>query len=355
MRCGSFTAEARPPELRDATELAMSVKIKVVVLGANSFSGQDFVDLLLDQPRFQVIGISRSPERSRAFLRYKDRRDLSAYRYHQLDMNRDSERICRLLDEERPEYIVNFAAQSEVAPSWEHPEHWFETNTVALAKLVNHLRKQKYLQRYLHISSPEAYGSCVGTVTEETPDNPSTPYAASKAAADFLLGVYHKQFGFPLLTVRATNVYGARQQLFKIVPRSVIFCKLGQKLQLHGGGKAVKSYIHVRDVSRGELAILEQGRVGERYHLSPDRGISVRELVEQICLRAGKDFGDCCEIVAERPGQDAAYVIDSSKARRELGWAPRISYDDGLREVSDWVEQYWDEIRRQPLAYEHKA
>lgn len=333
----------------------MTAKIKVVVFGANSFSGQDFVDLLLDRPDLEVIGVSRSAERSRAFLRYKLRKDLSAYRYHPLDMNRDNERILQLMDAERPEYIVNFAAQSEVAPSWEHPEHWFETNTVALAKLVNHLRRQNYVKRYLHISSPEAYGTCVGNVTEGTPDNPSTPYAASKAAADMLLAVYQKQFGFPVVTVRATNVYGARQQLFKIIPRSVIYIKLGKTIQLHGGGKAVKSYIHIRDVSRGELAILEHGQIGQRYHLSPDGGISVRDVVDTICRRLNKDFASCTETVAERPGQDAAYVIDSTKARKQLGWAPTISYEEGLNDVIDWVQQNWDEIRSQPLTYEHKA
>jgi dTDP-glucose 4,6-dehydratase len=333
----------------------MTAKIKVAVLGANSFSGQDFVDLLLDQPRFQVLGISRSAERSRAFLRYKLRKDLSAYRYLQFDMNNDMPRILELLDAERPEYIVNFAAQSEVAPSWEHPEHWFQTNTVALARMVNHLRKQNYLKRYLHISSPEAYGTCVGNVTEETPDNPSTPYAASKAAADFLLSTYQRQFGFPLVTVRATNVYGARQQLFKIVPRSVIYIKMGKTIQLHGGGKAVKSYIHVRDVSAGELAILEHGVLGNKYHLSPDQGISVRDMVELICRKMGKSFAACTETVAERPGQDAAYVIDSTKARTQLGWSPKISSETGLFEVIDWVEGNWEEISRHSLAYEHKA
>jgi dTDP-glucose 4,6-dehydratase len=333
----------------------MTTKAKIAVLGANSFSGQDFVDLALQENRFTVLGVSRSPERSRAFLRYKQRHDLSAYKYFQLDMNNDMPRIVEMLDSERPEYIVNFAAQSEVAPSWEHPEHWFQTNTVALARLVNHLRKQTYLKRYLHISSPEAYGTCSGRVTEETPDNPSTPYAASKAAADMLLSVYQKQFGFPLLTVRATNVYGARQQLFKIIPRSVIFIKLGKTIQLHGGGKAVKSYIHIRDVSRGELAILEKGSLGERYHLSPDAGISVCDVVESICRKMKRSFSTCVETVAERPGQDAAYVIDSTKARKQLGWMPKVSYEEGIAEVIDWVEQNWTEISRQSLAYEHKA
>jgi len=325
----------------------------VLVLGANSFSGQDFVDLLLDDPSTRIIGVSRSAERATTFLRYKERTDLSRFRYHQIDMNSGMEALLDLLDSERPSHIVNFAAQSEVAPSWEHPEHWFETNTVALAKLVNHLRRQNYLQRYLHISSPEAYGSCQGRVTESTHDNPSTPYAASKAAADMLLEVYRKQFGFPLVTVRATNVYGARQQLFKIIPRTVIFLMLGRTVQLHGGGAAVKSYIHIRDVSRAELAVLERGRIGQRYHVSPAGGVSVRHVVEQICGSMGKEFGDCVEAVAERPGQDAAYVIDSSLITAELGWKPQISLSDGIQEVITWVNNHWSVLRELPLEYQH--
>jgi dTDP-glucose 4,6-dehydratase len=328
---------------------------KVVVFGANSFSGQDFVDLLLDDPRYDVLGISRSAERSGLFLRYKQRSDLSRYRYFPLDMNRDMPEILALLDTERPEYIVNFAAQSEVAPSWEHPEHWFETNTVALSKLVNHLRRQNYLKRYLHVSSPEAYGTCVGRVLESAPLCPSTPYAASKAAADMLLSTYQRQFGFPLLTVRATNVYGARQQLFKIIPRSVIYISLGKKIELHGGGTAVKSYIHIRDVSRGELAILERGEIGEIYNISPDEGVAVRDVVATIARRMEVAFEKAVEIVAERPGQDAAYVIDSTKARTKLGWAPRISIEQGLSEVIEWVKTNHEEISRQSLTYDHKA
>lgn len=327
---------------------------KIAVIGANSFSGQDFVDLLLDDPENKVTGVSRSPERTDLFLKYKTRDDLSRYSYHCMDMNKDMDGILELLDGEKPEYIVNFAAQSEVAPSWEHPEQWFRTNTVALAAMVNHLRKQDYLEKYVHISSPEAYGTCEGTVREDAPLNPSTPYAASKAAADMLLDTYHRQFGFPVTTVRATNVYGARQQLFKIIPRSVIYIRSGRAIELHGGGVAVKSYIHIRDVSRGELAIMDRGRTGRIYHLSPDGGIAVRDIVRRICDIMGVAFEDVTKIVDERPGQDRAYVIDSSLARSELGWAPEIGINEGLKEVIDWVDEYWDTIKEQPLEYRHK-
>ena len=333
----------------------MTARKRIVVFGANSFSGQDFVDLLLNNPGYEVIGISRSPERSALFLKYKLRFDLSRYRYYALDFNRDLAKILQLLDSEHPEVIVNFAAQSEVAPSWEHPEHWYQTNCVALAELINHLRRQTYLRRYLHVSSPEVYGACHGQVLENAPLNPSTPYAASKAAADTLLDVYHEQFGFPILKIRATNVYGARQQLFKIIPRSVIYLCLGRTIELHGGGVAVKSYIHIRDVSQGELMILERGKVGETYHLSPDRGISVRDVVKVICGQMGKDFDKSTVIMAERPGQDAAYVIESKKARTEFGWQPQVSLEAGLAEVVEWVGKNWSEIRQQPLEYIHKA
>jgi dTDP-glucose 4,6-dehydratase len=332
----------------------MSKPKKIVVLGANSFSGQDFVDLLLHDPDNEVIGVSRSPERSELFLRYKSRSDLSRYRYFQIDVNQQMSALLQLLDAERPEYIVNFAAQSEVAPSWEYPEQWFQTNCVALALLVNHLRKRDYLRCYLHISSPEVYGTCVGKVHEDAPLNPSTPYAASKAAADLLLLTYFKEFGFPLVPVRATNVYGARQQLFKIIPRSVIYLKLSRKIELRGGGVAIKSYIHIRDVSRGELAVLERGQLGKIYHLSPDRGIAVREFVRMICEQMGQRFEDATTVVGERPGQDAAYIIDSSRACTELGWSPQINLEEGLLEVITWIEQNWDEIQHQPLAYQHK-
>ncbi len=328
---------------------------RIIVLGSNAFSAQDFIDLLLDNLAYEVIGVSRSAEYAPWRLRYRQREDLSRFRFIRIDMNQNMAALLELLDAERPAWIVNFAAQSEVAPSWEHPEQWFRTNTVALAELVNHLRRRDYLEKYLHISSPEVYGTCVGTVTETSTMNPSTPYAASKAAADMLLSVYRKQFNFPLITVRATNVYGPCQQLFKIIPRSIIRLKLGTKIDLHGAGKAVKSYIHVRDVSRGELAVLERGRLGEMYHLSPNHGITIRELVWTICKRMGKSFVDVTHDVNERPGQDDAYVIDSSKARAELGWLPSISLDEGLAETIAWVEENIDTIRSENLEYVHRA
>jgi dTDP-glucose 4,6-dehydratase len=324
-----------------------------MVIGSNSFSGSDFVDLLLEEGTYRVIGISRSPEKSALFLPYKNRKSKN-FQFYQIDLNKNITELNEILDQHQPEYIVNFAAQSEVAPSWENPHHWFQTNAVSLTMLANLLKEKKFLKRYVHISSPEVYGSCEGRISEEAPLNPSTPYAASKAAGDLSLFTFYKNFGFPLLMVRATNVYGAHQQLFKIIPRSMIYMKQGRKIELHGGGQAVKSYIHIRDVSRGELSIMEKGTIGQIYHLSPDEGIAVKSVVKIISDQMGIPFDTATKVVEERLGQDKAYVIDSAKARKELGWKQQISLNDGLQQTLDWVLRNYQEISLQPLGYVHK-
>jgi dTDP-glucose 4,6-dehydratase len=129
---------------------------------------------------------------------------------------------------------------------------------------------------------------------------------------------------------------------------------MGKIIELHGGGRAVKSYIHIRDISRGELAAMEQGRPGEIYHLSPDGGIAVRDVVSLICKKMGLEYDKATKAAAERLGQDKAYVIDSSKARKEFGWAPRISMEEGINGVVDWIEGNWDQIQKEPLEYIHK-
>jgi len=326
---------------------------KIAVIGSNSFSGSDFIDLLLEDPDSQVLGISRSPEKSDLFIPYRHHGQ-DRFQFQQLDLNKHPAEIMSALDEFEPEFVVNFAAQSEVGPSWIHPEQWFQTNTVGLALLIDGLRQRDYLKRYVHISSPEVYGTTSGTITESAPLNPSTPYAASKAAADLLITTFVEQYGFPAVTIRSTNVYGAHQQLFKIIPRSFIYIDIGRNIELHGGGQSIKSYIHIRDVSRGEVAAMKQGRTGELYHLSPDRGHSIHEIVSTIAAITGNKLEDISTNIAERLGQDAAYVIDSSKALKELNWTPSISMEEGLIQVRDWVGGNWNQIKQEPLEYVHK-
>ena len=329
---------------------------KIFVIGSNSFSGASFVDFALGTGA-EVIGASRSAEPHAAFLPYRwdsTAAELARFRFEKLDLNHDTDRIAAAIEAFRPDYVVNFAAQSMVAESWLYPEHWYQTNVVANVRLHEKLRKFDFLKKYVHVSTPEVYGSCSGNVTEAAPFNPSTPYAASRAACDLHLMTFFKNYKFPVVFTRAANVYGPGQQLYRIIPRTALFIRTGRKLQLHGGGRSVRSFIHIRDVSDGTLRVARQGVPGETYHLSTPLNQSIREIVEAICRQLGANFNEVVEVVGDRPGKDAAYLLDSGKARRTLGWTDQVSFEQGLRETLAWLDRNLDALRLQPVDYIHK-
>ncbi len=325
---------------------------KIFVIGSNSFSGAYFADFALESGA-EVYGVSRSPEPIPAFLPYKWKAR-SGFRFVQGDLNNDLDKIMGLINEVKPEYVVNFAAQSMVAQSWDNPEHWFMTNAVSTVKFHDRLRKCDFLKKYVHVSTPEVYGTCQGLVSEDAPMNPSTPYAVSRAAADMSLLSFHKAYGFPVVFTRAANVFGPGQQLYRIVPRAVLFIRLGRKIQLHGGGTSVRSFIHMRDVSDGTLRAMRDGQAPDVFHLSTTENISIREVVEEVCRQMGVNFSDHVEIVGERLGKDGAYLLDSKKAREKLGWAPRISFKQGVQETISWIDENLAELKKQPFDYIHK-
>jgi dTDP-glucose 4,6-dehydratase len=328
---------------------------KIIVIGSNSFSGACFVDYVLgDNPNSKVMGISRSPEKADFFLPYKSKGS-GRFHFHALDLNKHLDKIVSLIREFRPDYIVNFSAQGMVAQSWESPEQWFQTNTMAITSLVNQLKQDDYLKRFVQISTPEVYGSCSGYIKEDAPLNPSTPYAASKASGDLAIIPFYKNYNFPVVFTRATNVYGPYQQIYRIIPRTIIFIKQNKKVQLQGEGKAIKSYIHIDDVCSATLQIARKGKNGEVYHISPDgEGTSIVDLVNLICIKMGRPLNDCVTMTKERLGQDASYLIDSVKLRDSLGWKPKISMETGIGEVINWVEENFDAIQKYPLNYIHQ-
>ena len=325
---------------------------KIAVIGSNSFSGSNFVSFALEKGA-EVIGISRSPEPDPVFLQYKTKKD-PAFRFYQLDLNNNLDRIMEVICSFQPDYAVNFAAQSMVAESWQYPEHWFQTNVVASIKLHDRLRRRDFLKKYVHISTPEVYGTCEGLIEENTNYNPSTPYAVSKAAADMSLMSFYKTYNFPVVFTRAANVYGPGQQLYRIIPRTILYFLIGKKLQLHGGGHSMRSFIHIKDVVDGTLKAARVASAGEIFHFSTSRNISIRSLVEIIAEQTKVSFGENVEVVGERPGKDAAYLLDSSKAKKILGWKDKISLEQGIEEQIAWVRDNLEILKKQPFEYIHK-
>jgi dTDP-glucose 4,6-dehydratase len=329
------------------------VSEKVLVIGSNSFSGASFIDFLLKQD-VEVVGVSRSPEAHRAFLPYRWGGRDAGFRFLQCDLNHDLDLLMSCVHDQKPGYIVNFAAQSMVGESWKNPDHWYMTNVVSAVRLHERLRHCDFLQKYVHVTTPEVYGSTDGFIREDTAFNPSTPYAVSRAAGDMSLRTYFDAYRFPVVFTRAANVYGPGQQLYRIIPRTILFVLLGRKLQLHGGGQSRRSFIHMDDVSEATWRIAKEAPAGQTFHISTNEIVTIRQLVEMICHKLGVRFEDSVEIVGERMGKDAAYMLDSGKLRETLGWKDHVGLAHGIEQCVAWVKRHFEDLKQLPFDYQHK-
>lgn len=329
--------------------------MRVVVLGSNSFTGSHFVANALQKGN-SVLGISRSAEPGQPFLpRTWSPSSAGEFSFLQADLNSQMYAAVDAMRDFVPEVVVNFAAQSMVEQSWDNPEHWYQTNVVALARLVKELEAFPTLERYVHVTTPEVYGSTTDWVAENEVFAPSTPYAVSRASGDWHLLAMHKERRFPVVFTRAANVFGPGQQLYRIVPKAALCARLGKELPLHGGGVSRRSFIHVDDVAAATLAIAQRGTLGRSYHISTDELVSIRDLVAKIFEVAG--VGDPLRHVAaidERIGKDFGYFLDSSRLREELGWRPRVELDVGIRSVVTWIDANINELVDVPSEYVHK-
>lgn len=326
---------------------------RFLVIGSNSFSGASFVSHLIDRG-YEVVGVSRSEEPNDVYLPYRWESGQDRFRFHALDLNKDLQSIIDIIHEGKFEYIVNFAAQGMVAQSWITPEDWYQTNVVAQVKLHNCLRKFDFIRKYVHVTTPEVYGSTEGWIKESFSFAPSTPYAVSRAACDLHLMSFYKAYGFPVSFTRAANVFGPGQQLYRIVPRAILAARTGRKLALHGGGSSVRSFIDIADVVRATEEVALNGTPGETYHISTRDLISIRDLVSRIAAKVGLTLHDIADVGDERLGKDQAYMLDSGKLRSELGWFDQLSLDQGIDRTISWVDRHLDVLAVLPSDYIHK-
>jgi len=328
---------------------------RILVIGSNSFSGASFSAKALTEG-WTVFGVSRSPEPHDCFLPYRwiEREAQANFAFYQLDIRKQARDIAHIARDNRIPYIVNFAALGMVAESWQYPLDYYATNLLGNVALHEELRKLDSLLKYVHISTPEVYGSTTGLVSENEPLNPSTPYAASRAACDIHLQTYLSEHGFPVVWTRAANVYGPGQQPYRIIPRVALCHRLGQKLKLHGGGQSVRSFIHIDDVTSATLQIMADAALGSCYHISTERFISIKELAELVSRKMGRPLEDIAEIAPERPGKDHAYSLDASALRTTFGWKDSMGLEDGISQTIAWIDDWTSSLREQPLRYRHK-
>jgi len=331
------------------------VTTRYAVLGGGGSFGIQTSKYLLDQADTdRVIGIGRNPPKPEPFTLNVGKGD-PRYSYHAYHVTYELDLLLELLDRERPQVIINYAAQGEGAVSWKHSWRFFETNAMGLARLVEALMARDYLERFIQIGTSELYGSVDFPAKEDTPIQPSSPYAASKAAFDMYLISVHRVLKFPMNIIRPSNAYCPGQLLHRVVPKAVVCGLTGRKLPLHGGGRAEKSYIHARDLGRAIHLVAQRAPLGTVYNAGPLKPLSIRALLETVAKVMGLQFEDLCEVTGDRLGQDARYWLDSGAIKRDAGWEPEIGLEEGLREMVEWGRRYLVQLRDWSTNYTLRA
>ncbi len=334
---------------------------RMIITGGAGFIGSNFVrQVLAERPRSEVLVFDKLTYAG-SLENLREIEDDPRYRFERGDIT-ERDAVRRLLAEYRPEAIVNFAAESHVDRSIDGPADFIHTNIVGTFELLEASRlflaelgeEERQSFRFLHVSTDEVYGSLgeSGVFKETTPYAPNSPYAASKASADHLVRAYHETYGLPLLLTNCSNNYGPFQFPEKLIPLMILNARAGKPLPVYGDGKNVRDWIYVGDHCEGVLEVLERGVTGEKYNLGGNSERTNLEVVERICslleeeLPAAENpalkekgmasYGDLVTFVADRPGHDRRYAIDSGKIHRELGWRPRHDFEAGMRETVRW-------------------
>ncbi len=267
----------------------------------------------------------------------------------------DADLVGTLLERHRPHAVVNFAAESHVDRSIHGPAAFIQTNVVATFALLDCVRawwsglpaEERAGFRLLHVSTDEVYGSlapAAAPFTESSAYAPNSPYAASKASSDHLVRAYHHPYGLPTLTTNCSHNYGPLQFPEKLVPLMIVNALAGQPLPVYGDGRNVRDWLYVGDHCRAIRTVLAGGRPGETYNVGGNAEMANIDVVHTICRLVGarRPEIDCERLVTyvkDRPGHDRRYAIDATKLRRELGWAPRETFESGMRKTVDWYHE----------------
>ena len=276
--------------------------------------------------------------------------DNPQFRFVKLDI-RDREGVDRLFAEEKPQIVVNFAAESHVDRSIENPGIFLETNIMGTAVLMDACRKYG-IERFHQVSTDEVYGDLPLDrpdlfFTEETPIHTSSPYSTSKASADLLVLAYHRTYGLPVTISRCSNNYGPYQFPEKLIPLMIANALHDQPLPVYGEGLNVRDWLYVEDHCKAIDLILRGGRVGEVYNIGGHNEMRNIDIVRLICAELGKPES-LITYVTDRKGHDQRYAIDPAKIHGELGWLPETMFKDGIRKTIQWYldnQEWWETIR----------
>ena len=344
---------------------------RILVTGGAGFIGSALVRHLLAQG-YRVVNVDALTY-SGNLESLRGAEHSSDYRFYQADIC-DRSAVDRILADEQPQAIMHLAAETHVDRSIDEPRAFVRTNAVGTFELLGAAlsywrrlgRGHRDLFRFIHVSTDEVFGALERSepaFTERSPYEPSSPYSASKAAADHLARAWHVTYGLPTILTNCSNNYGPFHFPEKLIPLTILNALEGKPLPVYGKGRNVRDWLYVEDHVRALETVLQRGRVGESYNIGARTERENLAVVEAVCdildrlrpLDGGRPHRDLIAFVSDRPGHDLRYALDPSKIENELGWAPQESFDSGLEKNVAWYrenEWWWRPIREQTYAGE---
>ncbi len=321
----------------------------IIVTGGAGFIGSNFIFYMLDSyPEDRIVCMDKLTYAGNLST-LASAMDNPHFRFCKIDIC-DREAVYRLFEEEHPDMVVNFAAESHVDRSIENPEIFLDTNVKGTAVLMDACRKYG-IARYHQVSTDEVYGDLTLNrpdlfFTEETPIRTSSPYSSSKASADLLVLAYHRTYGLPVTISRCSNNYGPYQFPEKLIPFMIINALSDKPLPVYGEGVNVRDWLYVKDHCRAIDLIIHKGRVGEVYNVGGHNEMKNIDIVKLICKELGKPESLITH-VTDRKGHDLRYAIDPTKIHNELGWLPETKFEDGIKGTIRWYldnRKWWEMI-----------
>ena len=321
----------------------------IIVTGGAGFIGSNFIFYMLEKhPEYRIVCLDKLTYAGNLST-LKPVMDNPNFRFVKLDIC-DKEGVDKLFLEEKPDIVVNFAAESHVDRSIENPQVFLETNIIGTSVLMDACKKHK-VKRFHQVSTDEVYGDLPLDrpdlfFHEDTPLHTSSPYSSSKAAADLLVMAYHRTYGLPVSISRCSNNYGPYQFPEKLIPLMIANCLANKPLPVYGEGINVRDWLYVEDHCKAIDLIIHKGKVGEVYNIGGHNEMRNIDIVKLILKELGKDES-LIKFVEDRKGHDQRYAIDPTKIHNELGWLPETMFKDGIKKTIKWYldnKPWWEEI-----------
>lgn len=321
--------------------------MKLLVTGGLGFIGSNFIlNVISKDPEISIVNLDDQLFGSNV-LSLKRIENSENYQFVKGNIT-NGELVSELVD--KCDVIVNFAAESHVDRSISNSKPFIDSNVYGVYTILESIRK--YDKKFVHISTDEVFGSLKSESADENfRFNPSSPYSASKASAELLINSFFVTYGCDCLVTRCTNNYGPRQFPEKLIPKTILYAINGKKIPIYGSGENIRDWIHVSDHCEAIFQVLENGTKGSSYNISSDNEVDNVTIIKKILSILNKSE-NMIEYVKDRPGHDFRYSMNSSKIKNELGWSPKIGFDEGLKDTIKWYlenKEWWENISQDTL------